>query len=129
MERPEGARKDFNSGGGRVAHADLMLSAVRDGFGKSYGVVHPLQCSTGLQKEDMAGFGETYRLCAAPEKRDTHFCFQVTDLAAQRRLRNMESLSRSTHVFFLSNRYEITQMPEFHQAHYTRQVYKRTNKV
>jgi hypothetical protein len=29
----------------------------------------------------------------------------------------MESLCCFTHVLFLSNRYEITQMPEFHHKH------------
>ena len=49
------------------------------------------------------------------EKRDTHFCFQITDLPAQRRLGNMESRSGSTYVLFLCNRYEVAQMPEFHR--------------
>ncbi len=114
MKRQEGARKDFKNCGSRVAHSDLMPLAVCDGFSESYSVVHPLQCRAGFRKEDLAGFSETYRPCGALEKRDTHFGFQVTDLPAQRRLRNVESLSGSTHVLFLCNRHEITQMPEFH---------------
>ena len=35
----------------------------------------------------------------------------------------------STHVLFLSDGYEITQMPQFHEEHYTPGVCTSTNKV
>lgn len=86
---PQGAREEFNRGNGPVAHADMIPFPVRDCFGESHSIVHPQQRGARLGEEDPARFSETYGLCAALEERETHFVFQVPDLTAQRRLRNV----------------------------------------
>jgi len=77
-------------------------------------LVDPLQCSAGFSPEHTPGLGEPHGLCAVVEQRDTEFNFQIADLPAQRRLRNMKPRRRARHILFLSDDDKVAQATEFH---------------
>ena len=67
-----------------------------------------------MEQEARAGFGQAYATCAPLEERDAELGLQVPDLAAQRRLRDVQALGGTADVSFLGHHHEIANLIEAH---------------
>jgi hypothetical protein len=70
----------------------------------------------GFREKDAPGFGEPHGFRAVVEKRNAQFIFEVANLPAQRRLRNVKPRGGARHVLFFSDGDEVSQVTEFHFA-------------
>jgi hypothetical protein len=78
------------------------------------------QCQPGMIKEGAAGRGELNATRTTLQQLGADLYLQITDLAAQRWLRRMQSpLGCIGEAAFLDHSYEIAQMPELHGPSYT----------
>ena len=93
---------------------------ARDGFHGLHGFIHTLQCGADFVKEHAARFGEPHGLRTVVDQRHAEFFFEVADLTAQGRLRDVQSRRRAGHVLFFGDGDEVAQMTEFHVGQHTR---------
>ena len=114
-EFPECGRKDFD--GERRGVSDVDFPAVPGGesAGHTLCLLRARQNGFRLGKKHAALTGKVEGLCRAIEKRQPELVFEVSDLAAQRRLRNMQALGRAGDVFLFRDGDEIAQVPELHR--------------
>jgi hypothetical protein len=77
-----------------------------------------------LFKQLTAGFGDRHALTMADEQRDAELFLQLSDVAAQRRLRDVQPFGRSRHAGFFGDGDECAEVAEIHGGRfYTRSVY------
>jgi len=67
-----------------------------------------------MVEERPARIGQPNRLGRAFEQGKSNFVFQIADLSAKRRLRDMQLQRCARDVFHLGHRHEIAQVPQFH---------------
>ncbi len=93
----------------RIDHADADASqvAARDALRVLGGQPHPLQDLTRIEQKGAAGAGQRHAARQALEQAGTHLLFQLTNLLAQRRLLDAQTLGRAGEVELLRNSDEI----------------------
>lgn len=113
---PDQLRDEAIQGGRHEAHAEpLPLAAAQtpgtfDDFVQSAGELHR------LLKKKPARLGQAQMAARTVEQRHPQFLFQLTDLAAQRRLRDMQLFRRAGDVQLLGGRLEITYVAQLHHT-------------
>jgi len=93
--------------------------AAGDSFHHLYRLVSAFHNSARFVKKDVTSFRESDRFCAMLEQGNAEFIFQVANLPAQRRLRNVKPLGCARHVLLFSDRDEIAQVTQFHAHQHT----------
>ncbi len=108
-EKPDGERRCI---------ADMKSPArfVGDGMDRIDRLVHAKQNGPRFVQENLAGLGQGERLGRAAEKFHTELGFEIANLAAQRRLRDMEPGRGARDVLFLGHDDKIAKMSQFHGA-------------
>src|SRR5699024_12120564 len=72
-----------------------------------------------MRQKYMADRGQTNSTPFAYEQRNTEFFFQIDNLSADRRLRNMQMVCSICHMLTPGNFDEICYLPQFHSNHLT----------
>ena len=72
-------------------------------FRHPHGIIGSLQDRAGFGEKDASGLGQPHGLHAVLEQRDAKFNFQIPDLPAQGRLRDVKSRRRACHVLFFGD--------------------------
>ncbi|MNR49629.1 hypothetical protein D3C85_1690340 [compost metagenome] len=67
-----------------------------------------------MLQQETPGLGQAQRPGGPFEKDDAEFLFQLADLAAERRLGNVQPGGGAGEAALFRNRLEVAQMPEFH---------------
>ncbi len=77
----------------------LAAVTMGDGADGLDGLVDAQQDGPGLDEKDFAGLGERERFAGAAEEPDAEFLLEVADLAAERRLGDVQALGGAGDVF------------------------------
>jgi hypothetical protein len=96
-------RQQFHCQRRRVAHVNFAELPAGDSFDCLYRFIHPLHCRAGFHEKNAAGFSEPDGFRAVVDKRDAEFIFEVTNLPAQRRLRNVKPRCCTRDAFFFGD--------------------------
>jgi hypothetical protein len=121
-------RAEHTSQTGRNANLDaaaFSFVSVASRFHRMSGLRHKLSC---FFEKNAAFLRQGHAPFIAQKESNTKVLFQLSDLAAEGRLRDVELLRRFAEVKALCNRYKISNMTEFHgQPFYTLWVCFRTS--
>ena len=93
---------------------DFSVEAGGDGADGLHGVFRAQKDSASFGEEDAPGFSELNGVGAAGEQVDAEFIFEVTDLAAEGWLGDVEARGGACDVLFLSDGHEVAQVTQFH---------------
>src|ERR1700692_668071 len=88
--------------------------AVGDSFHHLYRLVSAFHNSARFVKKDVASFRESDRFCPMLEKGNAEFIFEVANLPAQWRLRNVKPRGCARHILSFSDGDEIAQVAQLH---------------
>jgi len=114
LKNPQRARKQFDCQRRCVGDVNFAAPAARHGFHRLHCFVRPLHYRAGFREKDPPDFGKPHGFGAVLKQCHAQFVFEVADLPAQRRLRNVKPRGRAGHVLFLGNGDEVSQVAQFH---------------
>ena len=93
---------------------DFAALSARNRFRHLHRFAGSLQDCACFGEENLPSFGEPHGFRAVVEERNPKFIFEVTNLPAQRWLRNVKPRGCACHVLFFSDGDEVSQVAEFH---------------
>ena len=114
LKASQRTREQFHRQRRRVADVDFATLSVRNRFHHLHRFTGSLHNRAGFREKDFPSFGEPHGLRAMVEKRNAQLVFEVANLPAQRRLRNMKPRGCTRHVLLFSDGDEVSQVAEFH---------------
>ncbi len=95
---------------------DFALHSTHGGAGFFNRFIRPLQNRLRFGQKDFSRRRQPHGLGAAFQKREADFIFEVVDLPAQGRLRDVQFRRGARDIFRFSHGDEVTKMTEFHAA-------------
>ena len=119
----QGGREDFGEDGRDVADGKTLGGALPEGIHVRGGLGGFAEDATGMGEKTFTGVSQGQAIVAADEQGYAEFLFQITQLPADRGLRNAQTGRCPAHVQFLCHRYKIAQMPEFHGGTYNQKTW------
>src|ERR1700733_3575299 len=96
-------RKQLNRKRGRVADVDFTAASAGYGLDRLHGLLRALQHRPRFDEENLPGVGEPDGFRLMLEERNAEFAFEVADLPAERRLRNVEARGGARDVLFFGD--------------------------
>jgi len=90
LESVQRTRQQLGGRRRRVAEMQFAALAARHSPGGLHGFLRPVQHRTCLRGEDPARLGEAHRFGATFQQWEAQFILEVTNLAAQGRLRHVQ---------------------------------------
>jgi len=107
---PEGAQngwEGFVRGGGNETQSQPSDLTVADALNRTDGLIQLHENAPRFLQQQRAGLGHPYTSVGPLEEPDPQIPFQLLDLVAQRRLRDVEPLRRTVEARLLRYRYEV----------------------
>lgn len=98
---------------GRDAHAQIAFHALGHARDALTRFLQLPQHAAGIDGQLLSGGGQGCATDAAVEQERSHFLFQILDLPAQGRLRDMQSARRFGHAAVFDHAEKIAQMTKF----------------
>src|SRR5262249_51239608 len=115
VPHPEHARQDVEIGGGREADVELADLAPSGALRGAHGALRLCEYLTHLVGERLPGGRDLDAPLRALEERDAGFLLELSDLLAERRLRDAEAPRGAPEVQLLRYGEEVAQVAELHQ--------------
>src|SRR5699024_10622642 len=103
----------------RIPYIDCSFLRIGIFFNDLNCVTYPIHHLLHMRQKYMADRGQTNSTPFAYEQRNTEFFFQIDNLSADRRLRNMQMVCSICHMLTPGSFDEICYLPQFHSNHLT----------
>ena len=97
-----------------ITHIDLIARSAGNGPGFVHSVESVLKNRARLGQKDLSRLGQPDRFCAAFKKLKPDLIFEVVNLTADARLRDMELQRCPGNIFLLGNGDKVAEMAQFH---------------
>ena len=113
---------------GAMPDAQHAGPAEGDACGLVPGAHDVLEDLPRLREVGLARLGQHHAVVLADEEREAELLLELLDLAAERRLRDVEPFGRAPEVQLLGDRYEIAKMSQLHPWRYLSDMVPRPNR-